>query len=101
MHVDSVEIQFRDDDVVVACAGIYSEDFELQRPFGLRAVVVAEGVHIESLERAAVLQGKCSKCSKRIAASSASRPPSVARQLCRYARMLAVPSFRFTNMTQK
>ena len=59
MHVDSVEVQFCDDCVVVARAGIDFEDFEPQCPVGLRAVVVAERAHIESLEREAVLQGKC------------------------------------------
>ena len=55
MHVDSVEVQFGDDGVVVARTGIDFEDFEPQRPVGLRAVVVAERAHVESLERAAVL----------------------------------------------
>ena len=59
MHVDSVEVQFGDDGVVVARARIDVENLEPQRPVGLRAVVVAERAHVESLERAAVLQGKC------------------------------------------
>ena len=56
MHVNSIEIEFSDDGIVAARTGIDFEDFELQRPVGLRLVVIAEGAHIKTLECAAVLQ---------------------------------------------
>lgn len=58
MHVNSIEIEFSDDGIVAARTGIDFEDFELQRPVGLRLVVIAEGVHVEALQSATVLQVK-------------------------------------------
>ncbi len=86
MHVDSVEVQFGEGGVVVACAGIDFEDFELQCPVGLRTVVVAERAHIESLERAAVLQGKCGNglapLFRRAASCTCPIPPNLTNMFC-------------------
>ena len=55
MHVNSVEVKFSDNGIVATRARIDFENFELQRPVGLRFVVIAKGAYVEALECAAVL----------------------------------------------